>query len=78
MRIVDFLLNMLGWLQIVAATTAIGFIIGLAIYYFNHNVEFVAVWIISCISFFAGAVLATRIWIKHGSVNWLSVIRRIH
>lgn len=77
MRIVEFLLNLLGWLQIVIATTLTGFIIAAIIYYFNNGVGWLPVIILTAITFLIGVVWATKIWVKYGTVEWLSAIRRI-
>jgi uncharacterized membrane protein YqaE (UPF0057 family) len=77
MRIVEFLLNLVGWFQIVIGTTLIGAIIGAAIYYFNNPVGFIIGVILTSIGFISGVVWATWIWRKHGTIDWLSRIRRI-
>lgn len=77
MKIIEFLLDLLGWLQIVAGTTLAGALIGGAVYYFDHSAGLTAGIILMSIGFVAGAIWATRIWIKHGTVQWLSRTRRI-
>jgi hypothetical protein len=77
MRIVEFLLNLLGWLQITISASLIGFVIGLAVYYFDNITGLWVGTILTSICFVIGAVCATKIWKKHGTVDWLSRIRRI-
>lgn len=78
MRIVDFLLNLLGWFQIVIGITAVGFIVGAIVYYFNNSGGIVAGIILMSIGFVTGVIWATKIWIRTGTVDWLSRIRRIN
>lgn len=78
MRIVDFLLNLLGWFQIVIGITAVGFIVGAIVYYFNNSGGIVAGIILMSIGFVTGVIWATKIWIRTVTVDWLSRIRRIN
>lgn len=77
MRIVDLILNVIGWLQIAVGCTVIAGLLWLLFYYFDHSFGFQYGRIFVSIGFMIGAVWATIIWIRHGTVGWLSRIRRI-
>ena len=78
MKIVKILLEMIGWLQIVLGVTIVAALLAFLIYFIwqNDTGKFAAIVILS-IGFILGAVWATSIWIKHGTIAWLSRIRRI-
>ena len=78
MKIIEAILEIIGWF-----TIAIGVTLGTALIAFvvilkwsTKTGEFVAILIVS-IGFILGAIWATRIWRKHGTIAWLSQIRRI-
>lgn len=78
MKLVEILLEIFGWVQIVAGVVLAAGLIAFVIYlkWNNQTGKFVAIAIVS-IGFIAGAVWATRIWIKHGTIAWLSSVTRI-
>ena len=78
MKVLQIFLDLIGWFQIVIGTTFGSAIIAVLIYYFwpNQTIKIVAIIILS-LGFLFGVIWATRIWIKYGTVNWLSQIRRI-
>ena len=78
MKFVEILLEIFGWLQIVSGVTLAAGLVALVIYlnWENETGKTIAIIIVS-IGFIAGAVWATRIWIKHGTIAWLSRITRI-
>jgi len=77
MRIVEVLLNVIGWLQIVFATTMLAGLLSLGYYYVTVNPSWVLIGIITGLGCTIGITWATCIWIKYGTVNWLSRIRDI-
>jgi hypothetical protein len=78
MRWLELILEIFGWLQIVAGTTIAGGLVGSAVYikWSNETGKFICL-ITLCIGFISGAVWATVIWRKYGTIEWLSRIRRI-
>ena len=78
MNIIKFLLEIIGWCQIAFGTTLIAVLIAAGIYFSwtNHTAKVIAVVII-CVGFMLGSIWATIIWRKHGTIEWLSGIRRI-
>jgi hypothetical protein len=78
MKLTKLVLELIGWVQIVFASTAIGAMIGGVFYYFMSSQEgnIIAITLI-ILGFILGIVWATRIWIRTGTVEWLSRIRRI-
>ncbi|MEO6134307.1 MAG: hypothetical protein ABIP35_04080 [Ginsengibacter sp.] len=78
MKLVEILLEIFGWLQIVAAVTIAAGIIALGIYlkWDNELGEIISVSMVS-IGLVLGIVWATRIWIKYGTIAWLSRIKKI-
>lgn len=77
MKFFEILLEIFGWLQIVVGVTLGAGLIALVTYlkWDNETGKIVAIVIVS-IGFILGAVWATRIWMKHGTINWLSRIRK--
>ena len=78
MKFFEILLEIFGWLQIVVSVTLGAGLIAFVTYlkWSNETGKIIAIIIIS-IGFILGAVWATRIWIKHGTIAWLSRIVRI-
>ena len=78
MRFVEILLEIFGWLQIVAGVTLAAGLIAFVIYlkWDNETGKIIAL-IIVAIGFLSGTIRATRIWIKYGTIAWLSRITRI-
>jgi hypothetical protein len=53
-------------------------LIAAALYYaFTNDTTAVVAVVIIIAGFVTGSIWATRIWIKHGTIEWLSRIRRI-
>jgi len=78
MRFVRIFLDFIGWLQIILGSTLIGGMVGGLLYYFFNNTTGYYIFItITCLCFLVGVIWATRIWIKNGTVEWLSRIRRV-
>ena len=77
MKLIEILLEILGWLQITIGT-ALGFgLIAFLVYIKTGDDKGkLIVLIILIVGFILGAIWATRIWIKHGTIEWLSRIRR--
>ncbi|MES2848573.1 MAG: hypothetical protein V4685_05925 [Bacteroidota bacterium] len=76
MKPIKILLEILGWFQITLAATAIAALPALLLYISFPSTGIIAI-IIVCTGFIVGAIWATRIWRKHGTIEWLSQIRRI-
>ena len=77
-KLIKLILEIIGWLAITLGTTLGTALIALAVY-LVWTTDFIKIisFIFISIGFILGAVSATRIWIKHGTVEWLSGIRRI-
>ena len=78
MKLFEIILEVLGWLQIVAGVTLAAGLIGFAIYlkWTNETGKSVAIVIVLS-GFVAGTIWATWIWKKHGTIAWLSRITKI-
>ena len=78
MKLIEIILEIIGWLQIAIGVTLLAGLIAFVTYlkWSNETGKIVAIIIIS-IGFILGAFWATRIWKKHGTIAWLSRIRRI-
>lgn len=78
MKLIKLILEIIGWLQIALGTTIGTALIAGAIYLIwpGENSKTIAFIIISA-GFIAGAIWASFIWKKHGTIEWLSSIRRI-
>ena len=78
MKLFEILLEIFGWFQIVLGVTLAAGLIAFLIYlkWSNWTGECVAIIVVS-IGFILGAVWATRIWLKHGTIAWLSRIKKI-
>jgi hypothetical protein len=78
MKLIEFLLEIFGWLQI-----TVGCFLGAALFggalcqAFPSHERFDAFIVTSSIGMIFGAIWATHIWRKYGTVEWLSSIRRI-
>ena len=78
MKFVELLLEIFGWLQIVAGVTFGAGLIALFIYLkWSSNTGEIAAIIIASVGFIFGCIWATRIWKRHGTINWLCRIRKI-
>jgi hypothetical protein len=78
MKLFEIILEIFGWLQIVVGVTLAAGLFALATYFIwtNGTGKITAMIIIST-GFISGAIWATLIWKKHGTIAWLSGIRRI-
>lgn len=78
MKLFEIILEIFGWLQIVAGVTLAAGLLALATYliWSNGTGKIAGIMIIS-LGFVAGAIWATLIWKKHGTIAWLSDIKRI-
>ena len=78
MKLFEIILELFGWLQIVAGVTLAAGLFALATYLiWSNGTGRIAAIIIISIGFIAGSIWATLIWKKHGTIAWLSGIRRI-
>lgn len=78
MKLLEIILEIIGWLQIVIGVTLATGLIAFIIYlnWSSETGKIVAI-IVVCIGFILGAILATQIWKKHGTIAWLSNIRKV-
>ena len=75
-KVIEFILELIGWVQIVLFPLLIGFFLGAVVYYYQRDeVGLVLGIIVAFIGLIAGIILATRIWKKKGTVSFLSRIR---
>ena len=78
MKLIEIILEIIGWLQITLGVTLAAGLVALVIYLaWNTQSGKKASIILLAIGFFIGAFWATRIWKKHGTVAWLSRIRKV-
>ncbi|HRH59764.1 MAG TPA: hypothetical protein PL045_04295 [Chitinophagaceae bacterium] len=77
MKLFQIILEIFGWLQIVIGVTlGAGLIAGLIyLEWTNETGKIIAIIILS-LGFLSSTVWATRIWIKYGTIEWLSQIRK--
>ncbi|MBI1783483.1 MAG: hypothetical protein HYR66_19275 [Sphingobacteriales bacterium] len=78
MKATKIILEIIGWCQIAFGTTLLFALIAAALYfaYTSNTTAIIAIALIIA-GFIVGVIWATRIWIKHGTIEWLSRIRRI-
>lgn len=78
MKFFEIILDIIGWLQIAFGVTLLAGLIAFVTYlkWSTETGKIVAIIIIS-IGFILGAIWATRIWKKYGTIAWLSRIRKI-
>lgn len=73
MRIIAFLIEAIGWLKIVASPFIISCIIGGLIYLKWKNTLALSIGIlVAACGLVTGIIWATKIWRKHGTMNFLS------
>ena len=75
-KAIKILIEIIGWIAITASVTLCFGLIDLFIIYTYWENDYVALAIL-VIGFLAGVIIATRISIKYGTMEWLSQIRRI-
>ncbi len=78
MKVIEIIFEIFGWLVIVLGTTIAAGLIAFLFYWIwtNDTVKIIGFVIIS-LGFLLGAIWATKIWKKYGTIAWLSGIRRI-
>lgn len=73
MKLISFIIEVVGWLQIALAPTLLAGLIAFCIYLnWNTNAGLTASICIVVIGFITGAAWATRVWVKYGTSAWLS------
>jgi hypothetical protein len=78
MKLIEIILEIIGWFQIALGVTLGAGLIAVIIYIkWNGDTGKIIAIIILSIGFLTGVIWATRIWKKHGTVAWLSRIRKI-
>ena len=75
-KAVKILIEIIGWIAIAGSVTLCFGLFDIFIIYTNWENDYVALAIL-IIGFVFGAIWATRISIKHGTMEWLSGIKRI-
>ncbi|HVX25152.1 MAG TPA: hypothetical protein VHB70_02325 [Parafilimonas sp.] len=75
MKIFQWFISFLAWLQIVASPLIVGLVISFFVYKNNPN-KTGLIWsiLISAVSLIIGIIIATRIGKKHGTVDFVSKI----
>jgi hypothetical protein len=75
MRIIELLIEAIGWLKIAASPLLGSVIVGGVVYYYKQDAAGLATGIIiAAIGLIAGIIWATRIWKKQGTNDFLSKI----
>jgi uncharacterized membrane protein YoaK (UPF0700 family) len=75
-KAVRIFIEVMGWLIITGSVTLCAGMLYLFLFYTHWENDTVA-FVVLISGFIAGAVLATKISIKYGTMEWLSNIRRI-
>lgn len=75
MKILELLLEILGWLRIVLSPTLISTVIGGVLYLYFKNTAGVYLGVgVAILGLIIGVVWASRTWKKEGTVNFLSKV----
>ncbi len=75
MKIFEWLTSFIAWLQIVASPLIIGLIIGFFVYKnYPTKTGLIVSICISALGLITGIIVATRIWKKRGTVDFVSGI----
>jgi hypothetical protein len=78
MKHLEVILEIFGWLQIVIGVTlGVGLIAFVVFLIWSNDTGKIAAIVIAALGLVFGCMWATRIWKKHGTINWLSGIRRV-
>jgi hypothetical protein len=73
LKILEFITEIIGWIQIFISPFAIGIIIALIVYYLKQDNIGIVIASVFCVAgFIFGIVLATRSWKNGGTNNFLS------
>lgn len=73
MKFFHYFLEFVGWVRIVASPLLIAVIAGLIVYFNNPNTKGIVIAAFIVLSgLLVGILWATRIWKKHGTLNFLS------
>ncbi len=76
MRIIEFALKIIAWLAIVVSPLIFGLIIGALIYLSKQDtLGLILACAVVLVSLILGIILATRIWKKQGTINFIARIR---
>ncbi|TND07590.1 MAG: Uncharacterized protein FD123_3142 [Bacteroidetes bacterium] len=77
MKIFDFIFSVIGWLQIAVSPFLIGSAVGGVVYFSDPGTMRLVIGIvIAALGLVIGAVWATRVWKKRGTVEFLSRANR--
>lgn len=75
-KILTFIVELIGWIQIIFFPSLVGLILGATVYYYKHDLLGLILGIgILIVGFIAGILLANRIRKKKGIINFLSRVR---
>lgn len=75
MKIFRLITEIFGWIQIVASPFLIALIVAFVVYYFNQDEAGLIISIVIALAgLITGIILATKIWKKKGTVNFISRI----
>jgi hypothetical protein len=77
MKLIEIILETIGWLQITLGVTLASGLVAFLIYlkWDNESGKTVSI-ILLLLGFIIGAIWATRIWKKYGTNAWLSRIKK--
>lgn len=72
-KVIEFIIELFGWLRIVASPTLLGIIIGVFVYFPNPTPTTLIIGLLIVIlGLITGVVWATRVWKNKGTINFLS------
>lgn len=75
MKLFRIITEIFGWLQIVASPFLISVVIALGVYFvWQDEIGFVTAIMISITGLMTGIILATRVWKRKGTINFISQI----
>ncbi|MBU2020277.1 MAG: hypothetical protein KJ941_11585 [Bacteroidetes bacterium] len=73
LKVLEFITELIGWLQIVSSPLMIGLAIGSIVYFSNPSMTRLVIGIIiSTIGLILGIIWATKVWRRKGTVFFLS------
>ena len=72
-KVIPFLLECIGWLQIVASPLLTGLVIGAVVYFYSPDSTGLVIGITATVfGLLVGIIWATKIWKKKGTITFLS------
>jgi c-di-AMP phosphodiesterase-like protein len=75
MKTVDFITEMIAWLQIAVSPIIISIILAVVVYYYNQDrIGLILSILILLAGIITGVIWATRIYRKRGTVNFMAKV----